>query len=160
MAALVSADPLAPPQRRPQHRLGLALLHTAPLFPMRSPDGIVHRAVGLVDVVYSAIPHAPRLGYVFCLCGIVVCPIQQLQSLAEAPVGTHAYIDGRVIFEVLAVIDRGPLDLGDCGIDLTNRMFFVPLNGWPCNLVQIGARQTQIGKRVQVCRVRPWYLLG
>jgi hypothetical protein len=39
-------------------------------------------------------------------------------------------------------------------------MFFIPLNGRPCNLVQIGARQTQIGERVQVCRVRPWYVLG
>ena len=127
---------------------------------MRGPDGVVHRAVGLVDVVNSPIPHTSCLGYVFCPRGVVVCLIQQLQSLAEAPVGTHAYIDGRVIFEILAIIDRSPLDLGDRGIDLTNRMFFIPLDGWPCNLVQIGTRQSQVGERVQVGRVRPWDLLG
>ena len=68
--------------------------------------------------------------------------IQQLQGLAEAAVGTHAYIDRRMIREILAVIDRGPLDLADRGIDLTNCMFFIPLYGRPCNLVQISARQT------------------
>ena len=91
---------------------------------------------------YGAIPHAPGLGHIFCPCGIVMCLIQQLQSFAEAAVGTHAYIDRRVIFEILAVIDRGPLDLADGCIDLTNRMFFIPLNGRPCNLVQISASQT------------------
>ena len=117
-------------------------LHTIPLFPMDPADGIVHRSVGLVDVVYSSIPHPSGLRYVFCPRGIVVRLIQQLQSLAEAAVGMHAYINGRVIREILAVIDRGPLDLIDGRIDLTNRMFLIPLNGRPCDLVQISARQT------------------
>ncbi len=115
---------------------------TVPLFPTDPADGIVHRSVGLVDVVYSAIPQPSGLGHVFCPRGIVMRLIQQLQSLAEAAVGTHAYIDGRVICEIFAVIDRGPLDLIDGCIDLTNRMFFIPLNGRPCDLVQISARQT------------------
>ncbi len=61
--------------------------------------------MGLVDMVHSSIPHASGLGHVFCPCGIVVRLIQQLQSLAEAAVGTHAYIDWRVIGEILAIID-------------------------------------------------------
>jgi hypothetical protein len=109
---------------------------------MNPADGIVDCAVGLVDMAYGAIPHTPRLRHVFCPGGIVMRLIQQLQSLAEAAIGSHAYIDGRMIGEILAVIDRGPLDLGDRCIDLTNCMFFIPLYRWPGDLVQISARQT------------------
>jgi hypothetical protein len=70
--SLLLLDSLTPRERQSSASAEDECLHTAPLFPMRCPDGIVHRAVGLIDMVYSAIPHAPRLGYVFCLCGIVM----------------------------------------------------------------------------------------
>jgi hypothetical protein len=89
------------------------LLHTSPLFPTDSANGVVHGAVSLVDVDNSAIPHPPRLRNIFGSCSIVMRLIQQFQGLAEAAVGTHAYINLRVIFEILAVIDRSPLDLAD-----------------------------------------------
>jgi len=88
---------------------------------MYSADSIIHRAVRLVDVNDSPVPHAPRLGNIFCPCGIVMCFVQQLQGLAEAAIGAHARIDRRVIFEILAVVDRGPLDLADGCIDRIGR---------------------------------------
>ncbi len=72
---------------------------------MDGSDGVVYGSVGLVDVVHSPIPQASGLGNVFCPSGIVVRPIQQLQSFAEAAVGTHANIDWRVIGKILAIID-------------------------------------------------------
>ena len=117
-------------------------LHAVPFFPMDPADGVVDRAVGLVDMAYGAVPRTPRLGHVFCPSGIVMRLIQQLQSLAEAAIGSHAYIDRRMIGEILAVIDRCPLDLGDRCIDLTNCMFFILLYGRPGDLVQISPRQT------------------
>ena len=39
---------------------------------MDPPDGIVHRAVGLVDMVHRAITHATGLRYILSSCGIVV----------------------------------------------------------------------------------------
>src|SRR5580698_9011961 len=106
---------------------------------MDPADSVVHRAMGLVDVMYSSIPHASGLGHVFCLRSIVMRPVEQLQSLAEAAIRSHVYIHSRMISEILTIINRGLLDLADGCIDLANRMFFVPLNRRPCNLVQVGA---------------------
>jgi hypothetical protein len=109
---------------------------------MDGSDCVVYGTVGLVDVVHSTIPHASGLGNVFCPSGIVVRLIQQFQSFAEAAVRTHANIDWRVIGEILAIIDRSSLDLGDRSIDFADRMFFILLNGRPSDLIQIGASQT------------------
>ena len=112
-------------------------LHPSPLFPTHLADGIIHRTVRLVDVDNSAIPHAPRLRNVFCPCGIVMRLIQQLQGLAEAAIRTHVDINRRMIFKILAVIDRGSLDLADSCIDLTNCLFFISLNRRLSDLVQV-----------------------
>ena len=86
--------------------------------------------------------------------------IQQLQRFTEAAVGTHADVDLRVILQILTVIDGGHLDLIDCRIDFADCMFFVPLDGRPCNLVKISAGQTQVRQRVEVGGVGAWNLLG
>lgn len=66
---------LTPPESR-QHQLKAEhSLHTAPLVPMYPADGIIHRAMGLVDMVHRAITHTPGLGYILSPCGIVMCLI-------------------------------------------------------------------------------------
>ena len=122
-----------------------ALLHTVPLFPMDPTNGIVDCAVRLVNVPYSAIPHTPRLGHVFCPRGIVMGLIQQFQCLAESAIGTHVGIDRRVIGKILAIVDRGALDLVDRCIDFADRVFFIPLNRRPGDLIQVSASEAQVG---------------
>jgi len=117
-------------------------------------DQVIDDTVRFVDVVEGAIPQTAHGWIVFFPSDVVASLIQQFKRAAIAAAAVHLPGDRRVIVQILAVVNRGPLDFVDGFINLVDGVlfFFVHVMGGS-QVLQMSARGPQIGERVQVCRM-------
>jgi hypothetical protein len=114
-------------------------------------DYVIDDVVGLVDVMERTIAQTAGIRIIFLTGDIVVRLVQKFQRAMETARSIHAGIDGRMVVEIFAIINRGPFDLIDCSVDFANGALFFVVDrvGWH-EPVEISARVTQVGERVQV----------
>jgi hypothetical protein len=114
-------------------------------------DQVIDDAVGFVDVMQGAVAQAARGGIVFFARDVVVSFIEQFHGAVKAAGAVHAGIDWRMIVQVLAVVDRGALDLIDGFVDLFNGVLFLFIHvmRWS-EVLKMGAGVAQVGEGVQV----------
>ena len=80
--------------------------------------------------------------------------IEQFESLMEAVGMTQVSVNGWMVVQVLAIVDRGALDLADGGIDLVNRTHGIVVdNIIGTKLVEVCASVTQIAEGMQIGRM-------
>lgn len=115
---------------------------------------VIDDVTGFVDVMDGPIPKASNGRIVFLTCDVFVGSIQQLHGAVEAAGAIHPGIDRGMIVQVLAIPNRGPFDFVDGPVDLFDGMLFffvhVIVGG---KILQMGARMTQVGERVQISRM-------
>jgi len=115
---------------------------------------VIDDAVGFVDVVESAIAKAAHGRVIFFAGDIVVSFIEQFHSAMKTSGTIHACIDGRMIVQVLAVIDCSPFDFFNGFVNLVNRVFFffVHVMGGS-EVFEVSAGVPQISECVQIGRM-------
>jgi len=101
-------------------------MNSAACLPVRfhPVNRIFHMMVRLVNVTQRALLQALRKPVVLFLCNILMRLVQKLQRAVQPPGPIHVGINGRVIVQVLSVVDRSLLDLFDGLIDFMNGIFF------------------------------------
>jgi hypothetical protein len=112
---------------------------------------MIDDAVGFVDVMQGAIPKPTDARVIFFACNVIVRFIQQFHGAAEAAGAVHAGIDRWMIVQILAIVNRGVLDLLNGAVNFRDGVFFffihVMSGGW---VFQMSACVTEIGECVQV----------
>jgi hypothetical protein len=117
-------------------------------------DQVIDDAMGFVDMMEGAIAQAADGRIIFFAGDIVVGLVEQFQRTVEAASAVHVGVDRRMVVQVLAVINRGMLDLPDGLIDLVDGVLFFAVHMFGVRqLTQMGARMSQIGQRMQVGRM-------
>jgi hypothetical protein len=77
--------------------------------------------------------------------------VQQFQRAMVTARSIHAGIDGRMVGQIFAIINRRAFDLIDCSVDFVNgALFFVVNPVGRREPVEVSPRVTQISERVQV----------
>src|SRR5580693_3073418 len=117
-------------------------------------DQVIDDAVGFVDMVDGAIAQ-PADGWIIFFAGnIVMRFVEQLLCPVKAASAVHVRVDRRMVFQVLAVINRGVLDFPNGLIDLVDGVLFFAVHMAGVSRVsQVGARVPQVGERMQVGRM-------
>ena len=112
---------------------------------------MIDDAMSFIDVVQGSITKTAYGRVIFFSGNVIVSFIQKFHGAVEAAGPVHMRIDRRVIVQVLAVVNRGPLDFVDGFVDLVNGVFLffihVMSGGW---VFQMSACVTEIGECVQV----------
>jgi hypothetical protein len=117
-------------------------------------DQVIDNAVGLVDVVDGAIAQTPNPRIIFFAGNIVVRLVEQFQCAVKAASAVHVGIDRRMVFKVLAVINRGILDFPNGLVDLFDGVLFFTVHMFGrSELAQVRARVSQVGQGMQVSRM-------
>jgi hypothetical protein len=113
----------------------------------------------LIDVPECAISQ-PAYGRIIFFTGdIIVRLVQQFHRAVKAPGAVHVGIDRRMIVQILAVIDRSPLDFADGFVDLFDSvLFFLVHVMGRGKVLEMSACVPQVGERVQVCRMPSWFV--
>jgi len=85
-----------------------------------------------VDVMKGAIPKTPHGRVIFFPGDVIVSFIQQLLRAVKAAGASHLCVDRRMIVQILAVVNRSPLNFVDGFVDLVNGVLFIlcPCDGW------------------------------
>ena len=125
----------------------------------RLNDQVIDDVVRFVDVMEGAIPQTPDGGVIFLASDIIVSFIQQLKRAMIAAGAIHMSIDRRMVVQILAIVNRGLLNLANGFVDLVHGVpfFFVHVMG-RSQILQVGARMPQVGKCMQVCRMPSWFV--
>jgi len=110
--------------------------------------------LGVADVSVRAVAESvdPARRAVLFAGDIGARLLEELERALQ-PIPPGRAIDRLVIVQILAVIDRGLLDLVDRGVDLADRALLVPLDDHVRGPGEERARGAQIGQRVQIGRV-------
>jgi hypothetical protein len=96
---------------------------------------------------------------IFFFFDVVPRRVEQLQRSMIAASALHVVVDRRVVVQVLAVIDRSPLDLCDRIINLCDSVVFLAIHAArPGPTLQMSARMTEVGEGVQVGRMPSWFV--
>jgi hypothetical protein len=119
--------------------------------PVILADQVIDNAVGFVDVVDGAIAQAADGRIVFFAGDVVMGLVEQFKGAVKAAGAIHVRIDGRMVVQILAVIDGGALDFADGFVDFLNGvlLFVVHVLGRR-QLAQVSARMPQVSESVQV----------
>jgi hypothetical protein len=144
---------IAGPITKEKARLEAGLLpQNAGMFlPVILPDQMVDDAVGFVDVVDGAIAQAPDGRIIFLAGNVVMRLVEQFEGAVKAAGAIHVRIDGRMVVQILAVVDGGALDFVDRFVDFLNGvlLFVVHMLGRR-QLAEVSARVPQVSESVQV----------
>jgi len=110
--------------------------------------------LGVADVAVRAVAQSvdPARWAVLFARDIRARLLQELERTGQ-PIAPGRAIDRLVIVQILAVIDRGFLDLVDRGVDLADRALFVPFDDHVRGPGEEGSRGAQIGQRVEIGRM-------
>jgi hypothetical protein len=126
----------------------------------RLHDQVIDDAVRFVDVAEGAIAQTAYGRIIFFAGDIVMRLIEQFHSAVITGGAIHMRIDRRMIVQILAIVNRGALNLSDGFVDLLNgTLFFLVHVMGGSQVLQMSARVPEIGERVQVCRM-PSRLVG
>ena len=120
---------------------------------------MIDHAVRFIDVVEGAIAQSTHCRIIFFAGDIVVRFIQQFHRAVVSAGPVHMRIDRRMIVQILAVVDRGALDLSNGFVDFFNGVLFlfVHVMRWR-QVLQVSARVPQIAQRVQISRMPSWFV--
>jgi hypothetical protein len=125
-----------------------------PALPVVLMDDVIDDAVRFVNMSKSAVAQAARPRIIFFACDVIVRFVEQFQRAMKTAAAVQARIDRRMIVQVLAVIDGGVLDFADSLVDLIDGVLLLVILPFRVSKVaQMGAGVTQIGQRVQICRM-------
>jgi len=120
---------------------------------------MIDDAMGFVDVMERTVAQTARRGIIFLAGDIVVRLVEQFQRTVIATLTAHMSIDRGMIIQVLAVINRSVFDLSDGAVNFVDgALFFVIDAVGRREPVQVSPGVTQVGQRVQVCRMPPWFV--
>jgi hypothetical protein len=120
------------------------------LVPVNDGDGFVHVMMGAINVRNHAIPQAARFGIIFFLLDIVVSMVQKLAGIMQTSDPGLVRINGRALFDILAVVECGALDFINGVVNLFNGGALFSMQSAAVGPLQMRARIAQIGKRAQV----------
>jgi hypothetical protein len=117
--------------------------------------GIAERIAAdkVAGICRSAVSNYPNGLFDVMMRDIVVRLVDQFKSAMQAARPVEPGIDGRVIVEILAVVNRSPLDLADGVVDLMDRFPFLFPQFSVSGAFQVGSGVPQIGQGVQICRM-------
>jgi hypothetical protein len=133
---------------------GLSLRKSEKFLPVILDDQVIDDAVGLVDVMDGAIAQSADAGIIFFAGNVVVRLVEELEGAVKAASAVHAGVDRRMVFQVLAVINRGMLDFADGLIDFFDGVLFFAVHMFGRReLAQVSAGVTQVGEGMQVGRM-------
>ena len=107
----------------------------------------------LVDVLHRPPLQALRKTIVLFPRDIVVCGVEQFQGAVPAAKPVQPGVDRRVIVQILAVVNRSPLDLVDGRVDFTDRSLFPFTQGSVAGLFQVSSGGPQIAQSAQISRM-------
>jgi hypothetical protein len=115
---------------------------------------MIDDAVGFVDVVQGAIAKTAHRRVIFFPGNVIVSFVQEFHRAVKAAGPVHAGIDRRMIVQILAVVNRGPLDFVDGFVDLVNGVLFFLVHVIGGRQVfEMSAGVAQVRERVQVSRM-------
>jgi hypothetical protein len=117
-------------------------------------DQMIDDAMGFVDVVQRSVAKTAHGRVIFFPGNVIVSFIQKFHGAVKAAGAVHSGIDWGMIVQVLAVVNRCPLDFVDGFVDLVDGVLFFLVHVMGGRQVfEVGAGVAQVGKRVQVCRM-------
>jgi hypothetical protein len=115
---------------------------------------MIDDAVGFVNVMKRAISQTAHGRVIFFPSDVIVGSIQQFHRAVIAAGAIHSCIDRRVIVQVLAVIDRSPLDFVDGVVNFFDSVLLFSIHVVRGRKVfQVSAGVAQVRERVQVSRM-------
>lgn len=107
----------------------------------------------LVDVLQRSHLQPLRKAIVLFTRDIVVSLVDQFDSAMQAARPVEPGINRWVIVQMLAVVDRSPLDVADGLVDFMDRFLFLLPQFSMSGAFQVGSCVPQIGQGVQICRM-------
>lgn len=99
---------------------------------------------GPVNVPEGALLQALREAVVFLMRNVPVRFIEKFLSAMQTAGTVQSGVHWRVVVEVLAVVNRSPLNFVDSFVDLVNGFLFLLAMRAAVRTLQMGARVTQI----------------
>jgi hypothetical protein len=115
---------------------------------------MIDDAMSFIDVVQGSITKTAYGRVIFFSGNVVVSFIQKFHGAVEAAGPVHMRIDRRVIVQVLAVVNRGPLDFVDGFVDLVNGVFLFFIHVMSGRQVfEMSASVAEISESMQVSRM-------
>jgi len=113
---------------------------------------VIDNAVGLVDVMDGAIAQPAYGGIILFARNVIVSFVEQFLGAVKAARAVHVRIDGRMVVQVLAIINRSVLDFLDSFVNLVNGVFFFLIHVMRGReIFKMSTGVAKIGKGVQVC---------
>ena len=120
------------------------------LVPVNDGDCFVHVMMRAINVHNHAVPQAARFGIIFFLLDIVMSLVQKFACIMQTSDPGLVRIDGRAVFDILAVVECGALDFINGVVYFFNRGALFSVQSATVGPLQMRARIAQIGKRAQV----------
>jgi len=116
-------------------------------------NGFLDVVVSPVNVIQGALLEALRKCIVFLPRDVIMGLADKLERLVQASAPVEVDVDGGMVVDVFAIVDRSALDFSNGFVDLMNGLFFLIVQFAATRALQVGARVTKIGKRVQIGRM-------
>ena len=120
------------------------------LVPVHDGDGFVHVMMGAINVPNHAVAQATRFGIIFFLLDVVMSLVQKFAGIMQTSDPRLMRINGRVLFDVLAVVECGALDFINGVVNFFYGGVLFSMQSATVGPLQMLARIAQIGKRAQV----------
>ena len=120
------------------------------LVPVNDGDGFVHVMMRTINVHNHAVPQAARFGIIFFLLDIVMSLVQKFAGIMQTSDPGLVRINGRAVFDVLAVVECGALDFINGVVNFFNGGVLFSMESATVGPLQMRARIAQIGERAQV----------
>jgi hypothetical protein len=115
---------------------------------------VLDDAVRAVDVLQGATTQSVSKPVVFFFREVTMRLVEKFERPVIAARVSKMRIDWRMIVQILPVINRGMLDLGNGLVNFSNGMFFftVHMAGFSL-MLEVGARMAQVGEGMQISRM-------
>jgi hypothetical protein len=122
-------------------------------------DEALDDVVRAVNVLEGAMTQAVREDVVLFLGEVAMGFIEKFQGAMIAAGATEVRVDGRMVIQILAVVNGSALDFGDGLVDLDDGVFFFAVHMAGVSLVcEMGPRVAKVGERVEVSGMMPRFV--
>jgi len=119
-------------------------------------DEALDDVVCAVDVLQGSMPQAVRENVVLFLGEIAMRFIEEFEGAMIAASSTEVSVDGRMIVQILTIVDGGALNFGDGSVDLDDSVLFFSVHTAGVSLVrEVCPCVAKVGERVQVGGMTP-----